>query len=244
MRKGSSATGYKWNGPCQNPIASGKTFHNSPHQLDRNIAPNMDGPTPPPPISACKDWTWAFCRASRGLWDRLGERACSTGPSAWTAAIASNSSPSRSLCNPNLLGMASPRHREYDSIDPSSAFRENRTIAEHFSQNAADWPNVDRFRVALRVEHDFRRTIPSRRNVFRQESSVIVLRISNTCKTKITNLKGRTTLISLSKQWGKKKELTFKSHVVFNSRLLGFKSLCSTLAECMYLRPRKIWYRK
>lgn len=34
--------------------------------------------------------------------------------------------------------------------------------------------------------------------------------------------------------------LTFKSHVVFNNKLLGFKSLCSTLAECMYLRPRKI----
>lgn len=36
-------------------------------------------------------------------------------------------------------------------------------------------------------------------------------------------------------------KLTFKSHVVFNSKLLGFKSRCNTLAEWMYLRPRKIW---
>lgn len=37
---------------------------------------------------------------------------------------------------------------------------------------------------------------------------------------------------------------TLRSHVVLSSRLLGFRSLCSTLAEWMYLSPRRIWYRK
>ena len=38
--------------------------------------------------------------------------------------------------------------------------------------------------------------------------------------------------------------LTLRSQVVLSNRLLGLRSRCSTLAECMYLRPRKIWYRK
>lgn len=36
-------------------------------------------------------------------------------------------------------------------------------------------------------------------------------------------------------------EVTLRSQVVFRSRLLGLRSLCSTLAEWMYLRPLRIW---
>ena len=35
--------------------------------------------------------------------------------------------------------------------------------------------------------------------------------------------------------------VTLRSQVVFNSRLLGLRSRCSTLAEWMYLSPRSIW---
>lgn len=40
------------------------------------------------------------------------------------------------------------------------------------------------------------------------------------------------------------KSQIFKSQLAFKRRLLGFKSLWRTLAECMYLSPRRIWYRK
>ena len=40
------------------------------------------------------------------------------------------------------------------------------------------------------------------------------------------------------------RHLTLRSQVVFNNRLLGLRSLWSTLAEWMYLRPLSIWYRK
>ena len=33
---------------------------------------------------------------------------------------------------------------------------------------------------------------------------------------------------------------TFRSQVVLRRRLLGFKSRCNTLAECMYFNPRRI----
>ena len=36
----------------------------------------------------------------------------------------------------------------------------------------------------------------------------------------------------------------FKSQLAFNSRLLGFKSRCSTLALWTYFRPRSSWYMK
>ena len=40
------------------------------------------------------------------------------------------------------------------------------------------------------------------------------------------------------------KSQILRSQVVFSKRFEGFKSLCRTFAECMYLRPRRIWYKK
>ena len=36
------------------------------------------------------------------------------------------------------------------------------------------------------------------------------------------------------------KSQIFRSQVAFSSRLLGFRSRCSTLAECTYFSPRRI----
>ena len=40
------------------------------------------------------------------------------------------------------------------------------------------------------------------------------------------------------------KSQIFRSQFAFNKRLLGFRSLWMTFAECMYFRPRRIWYKK
>lgn len=37
---------------------------------------------------------------------------------------------------------------------------------------------------------------------------------------------------------------TLRSQVVFSNKLLGLRSLCRTLAEWMYFKPRSIWYKK
>lgn len=43
---------------------------------------------------------------------------------------------------------------------------EKRTVVKHLTQDAADRPYVDRLRVALRVEHDLRRAVPSEKEEF------------------------------------------------------------------------------
>lgn len=40
------------------------------------------------------------------------------------------------------------------------------------------------------------------------------------------------------------KSQILRSQFALSSRLLGFKSRCKTLAECMYFSPRSNWYRK
>lgn len=42
----------------------------------------------------------------------------------------------------------------------------------------------------------------------------------------------------------KRQRPTLRSQVVLRRRLEGFRSRCSTLAEWMYLSPRRIWQRK
>ena len=37
------------------------------------------------------------------------------------------------------------------------------------------------------------------------------------------------------------KSQILRSQVVFSSRFEGLRSRCNTFAECMYLRPRRIW---
>ena len=40
------------------------------------------------------------------------------------------------------------------------------------------------------------------------------------------------------------KSQIFRSQFAFNKRLLGFRSLWMTFAECMYFSPLRIWYKK
>lgn len=61
-------------------------------------------------------------------------------------------------------------------------------VVEHLGQNAADAPHVDRFVVALRVEHDLGRAVPTRRHVLGEETRVIVIGIGDACKSEIANL--------------------------------------------------------
>lgn len=69
-----------------------------------------------------------------------------------------------------------------------------RPIRQHFRQNTTHRPDVDGFCVSLRVEHDFRRSIPSRRHVFRQKACMIVIWIGHSSQTEIANLpKGKKT---------------------------------------------------
>mmetsp|Transcript_14334 Transcript_14334/g.32200 ORF Transcript_14334/g.32200 Transcript_14334/m.32200 type:complete len:200 (+) Transcript_14334:435-1034(+) len=47
-----------------------------------------------------------------------------------------------------------------------------------------------------------------------------------------------------SKPRARPKSHSARSQLAFTSRLEGFRSRCSTLAECTYFRPRRIWNRK
>ena len=58
-------------------------------------------------------------------------------------------------------------------------------------------------------------------------------------KTKVTDLKKGEAVEVMCHM--KRPLCTFRSQVVFRRRLLGLRSLCSTLAEWMYLRPLRIW---
>lgn len=65
---------------------------------------------------------------------------------------------------------------------------ENWSVAEHFSENAADTPYIDRFGVTLWVQHDLRGSIPSGGNILCKEPSVVVIRVSYSRQTKVTYL--------------------------------------------------------
>ena len=65
---------------------------------------------------------------------------------------------------------------------------EQRLVVEHLGQNAADAPNVDRLVVALRVEHDLRRAVPSRGHVLGEETRVVVVGVGDSCQTKVADL--------------------------------------------------------
>lgn len=121
MRNGSSATGYE-RIKLNKEWMTAKIM-NSPHRLGRSTAPSRDAPTPPQRISAYTDWRWASCPTGRAPLRQLAGRACSTGPSAWTAATASSCAPSRWLCSPGLPAKASPTRPGCDSTGPSSACR-------------------------------------------------------------------------------------------------------------------------
>ena len=62
------------------------------------------------------------------------------------------------------------------------------SIGDHFGQNTADRPNVDRLGVPFAVQHDFRSAIPTRGHVLRQETRVIMVRVSDAGQTEITDL--------------------------------------------------------
>lgn len=51
-------------------------------------------------------------------------------------------------------------------------------------------------------------------------------------------------LTFLNKGLAKPKSHIFKSQLELTNKFLGFKSLCTILAECMYFNPRKSWYKK
>ncbi len=44
--------------------------------------------------------------------------------------------------------------------------RKQRSIVEHFAEDAADRPDINRLRVTFRIQHDFRCTIPSKYGQF------------------------------------------------------------------------------
>lgn len=84
-----------------------------------------------------------------------------------------------------------------------SAFEE-RTSSEEFSEDASDRPNIDLFLlasssvaaarmltgfcVALEAQHDFRSTVPSRRNIFGHVSSIFLgVNRESSGQPKITN---------------------------------------------------------
>lgn len=67
--------------------------------------------------------------------------------------------------------------------------RKENAVAIHLGQDATDGPEVDGFGVNLRREHDFRCAVPSGGHVLGQQSSLIALRIGNSCESKIAYLK-------------------------------------------------------
>ena len=66
--------------------------------------------------------------------------------------------------------------------------RKQGPVTEHLGQDAAHRPHVNGFGVTLRVQHDFGCTVPPGGYVLSQESCVVMVGISNSCKAKITDL--------------------------------------------------------
>lgn len=69
--------------------------------------------------------------------------------------------------------------------------REERLAAQHLCQNASNGPYVDGLGVLLEREHDFRRAVPSRRDVFSHEPGFSARRLGGfygSCKTKVADL--------------------------------------------------------
>lgn len=105
----------------------------------------------------------------------------------------------------NTILTQSPKPNQHTVLS-----RENWSIGEHLSQYAPKWPNVNCssnsflihklacstiltwFRVSFGVQHYFRCSVPASGYIFRKTPSVIILRISNSSQTKVTNLQ-RTT---------------------------------------------------
>ena len=59
--------------------------------------------------------------------------------------------------------------------------------AQHLGQYAADTPYVNGFCVFLEGQHDFRRTVPASRHVFRHEARVVVGRRRRSGQTKVAD---------------------------------------------------------
>lgn len=66
--------------------------------------------------------------------------------------------------------------------------REKRSVAQHLSQDAAYGPDIDGLCVALGVQHDFWGAVPSCGHILCQETCVVVVRVGNASKAKITDL--------------------------------------------------------
>jgi len=60
--------------------------------------------------------------------------------------------------------------------------------AQHFSQNAANGPNVNGLSVLLERQHDFRCAVPAGSDVFSHEAGVVFLGSSRASKTEVTDL--------------------------------------------------------
>lgn len=66
--------------------------------------------------------------------------------------------------------------------------RKQRLVVEHLGEYASDRPHVYGLVVALRVEHDLGRTIPTRRHVLGQEARVIVVGIGDARQPEVAYL--------------------------------------------------------
>lgn len=67
--------------------------------------------------------------------------------------------------------------------------REDGSIGEHLSQDAADRPHVNGLGIALGVEHDLGGAVPSCGNVLGEEPSVVMVWIGYSGQAKITDLR-------------------------------------------------------
>lgn len=136
--------------------------------------------------------------------------------------------------------------------------RKYRSSREHFRQYATNRPNVYGLGIAL-----------NKKNMicwqYLNPTSLILFKCAHTHVIQILTLitlelsiisgalyhlvatysvRKPAWLCSGSATLAKPKSQILRSQVVFNNKLLGFKSLCNTFAECMYFKPRNIWYRK
>lgn len=102
--------------------------------------------------------------------------------------------------------------------------REEWLPSEQFGQYAPYGPDVHCLGVFTGVENDLRGTIPPCYHIF----SFLLLFLDVTAReAEIANLQVTA--------------LVLDCEVGTSSKLLGFRSRCRTLAECMKSSPRKIW---
>ena len=113
--------------------------------------------------------------------------------------------------------------------------REEGLAAQQLGEDAADRPDVDGLGVLLPREHDLRRAVPSRRHVLGHEARVVLLWVRNARQPKVAHLpktgRARALVSCAARAWGRAGGRALRSQLPLRSRLLGFRSRCSTCAE-------------